>query len=332
MAASSETVCIEEYKKYEDTVAVTIALSQMVSDKKLGSLFGLSRKILTNEKKEIRPDVTFRCTNKESSALFFEFKWSVTPSSIRGELEDIERYRTAAFVWSDGLSPAYNDVVLVVNEELAPIAKKAMQDLFDSGDRTLEDGFAIWSWRYSVPRRTEEGGEPTLFVQQFAGHLNNSEVEPTLGNGYRLSEKDMTVNRQKYLFIPDKPPVQYTIIFLLLNVLSGFYDAKEKKTEVELNEVMLDVAYDRAKELYLGWSPEREESSQVARAWLKEAFTKMGRIGMEVVSLPFKPRRPPLEYICDKLGNPPPTRIGKTKRLKSKRGVGTTLDRYLNRK
>lgn len=329
MSSATSIVCEEEYKKYEDTVAVTIAIRKLVDETSTARLWGISRKIQTSDKTEIRPDMSFESNNPERSAVFFEFKWSLTSSSVRSELDGIKRYRLAHVIWEDG-EAAYNDVVLVVHSELAPIVKKALADMTSSGDSTLSSGFAVWSWSYSVPRKSEEGTEPVLVIQPFEGALQNQSIASMIGHGYKIPPEVMRSDRQKFFFIPDKPPVQYTMAFVLVHPLSFFQDPTKKRSVVNLNEsTVFDVAYELANKLYMGRSPEDGNDASFPGNWMKEAFSKLSLIGLDTVTLPFKPRKTILKYICDRLRNPPkkPSPKGTKPRTKPN---GERLDKWFS--
>jgi hypothetical protein len=323
LPASANPRCEDEYKKYDDTVAVSIAIVEHLRNSGVVKLYGVSRDIATIPEGKITPDVSFQTA--QSAALFFELKWSLTASSVTGELGSIKRYRTSKCRWDNNTEASYNDVILVVHSELAPLVKRALDDMITSGDKSLETGFAIWTWSYTVPR--VGGEEPVLTIQEYFGSLQGGTIQQMFAAGYTVPKEVMQHLRFNYLFVPEKPPMCYLIVLLYLHFFSAFQSPKEKHTAIQLNTQILDQAYERMKKFYLGWSPNLQNSSQIPRYWLKEAFAAMNRIGMNPVVIPFPRTKTPLEFVCAKIGSP--RKGGKGKPKAKKEQAGTTLENWL---
>lgn len=298
MPTSAIQRCEEDYKKYDDTVAISIAIVEYLRSSGVAKLYGVSRDIDTLPEGEITPDVSFQTV--QSAALFFELKWSLTTSSVRGELDSIKKYRTAKCRWKDNSEASYNDVVLVVHTDLAPLVKRALDDMIAVGDKTLETGFAIWTWSYTVPR--VGGEEPILTIQEYFGRLQDDTIQRMFATGYNVPRDVMQRLRFNYLFIPDKPPMCYLIALLYIHFFSAFQNPKEKHTAIQLNTEVLNQGYERMKKFYLGWSPERKDSAQIPRVWLKEAFAVMNQIGLNPVIVPIPRTKTQLEFVCARIG------------------------------
>lgn len=271
----------------------------------------------------ITPDVSFQTA--QSAALFFELKWSLTSSTVSNELSSIKRYRIARCQWENGAEAKYNDVILVVHSELAPLVKRALDEMISSGDNSLQTGFAIWTWSYTVPR--VGGEEPALTIQEYFGKLQDGTIQQMFSSGYTVPKEVLQRLRFNYLFIPDKPPMCYLIVLLYLHFFSAFQNPKEKHTAIQLNTSILDQAYERMKKFYLGWSPNLQNSSQIPRGWLKEAFAAMSQIGINPIVVPFPRTKTPLQFVCAKIGIPRKGGKGKTKTKKEQAGM--TLENWL---
>lgn len=197
-----------------------------------------------------------------------------------------------------------------------------------AGDKTLETGFAIWTWSYAVPRIG--GEEPMLTIQEYFGQLKDDTIQRMFATGYNVPKDVMQRLRFNYLFVPDKPPMCYLIVLLYLHFFSAFQNPKEKHTQILLNTEVLDQAYDRMKKFYLGWSPNLQNSAQIPRRWLKEVFASMNQIGMNPVVVPFPRTKTPLKFVCAKIENPP-KRGSKGKKPAKKTQATTTLENWMEK-
>ena len=316
MANIDITPCLDSYSKYKDTISVAIALQKLVDRSNRATLVGIAEGVRRINGPDFTPDMSYRCHNKEKSALFIDFKWSLTPSTAPSELDKMKMYRTAKVDWGGGSQPAYNDVVMVVHSEVAPIAKKALEDMKRSGDSSLGTGFAIWSWAYTKPHK---GGstEPNLLIQEYEGTLQNRDVSSLIGTNYKVPEEILKSEYASYYFIPEPPPTVYTILFLILNVLPSFTEPRNKKTSVRLSNAVVNAAQRLGTQLLMG------KGSGKVRQWVNLAVEEMKRIGLDPVHMPFTPRKAPLDYLCEKLLS---SNKGKRRRKRQTQGEQMTLD------
>jgi len=187
---------------------------------------------------------------------------------------------------------------MVVHAQVAPIVRKALDDLLKSGDNTLSSGFAIWSWAYIRPLKSGSSREQSLLVQQFHGDLRNEEIVSLIGNEYTVPEDALKSGRATYLFIPEPPPEIYTMIFLIQHVLSSFTNPGERKTVVNLNNAVIDAGQKLGSSLMMG------NGSGKVRQWVKAAVAKMKGIGLDPIRMPLNPKKPLEDFLCEKLLQP----------------------------
>lgn len=294
MATIDITPCLDAYSKYKDTISVAIALQKLVDKSGKATLVGVAERIKRTDGPDFTPDMSYRSHNEEKSALFIDFKWSLTQSTASSELAEMKVYRTANVDWGSGSQPAYNDVVMVVHSEVAPIVKKALEQMQLSGDNSLGKGFAIWSWAYTKPHK---GGsrEPNLLIQDYDGSLRNKDFNSLMGTGYKVPEEILKSEYASYYFIPEPPPPIYTILFLIFNVLPSFMDPRSKKTPVRLSSAVADAGQHLGTQLLMG------SGSGKVRQWVNTAIEEMRRIGLDPIRMPLTPRKPTLDYLCEKL-------------------------------
>lgn len=289
----------EEYRKYEQSIAVLFALSRLVRDnEKIGRLYGITKPIQVIGGR-ITPDVS-ASSNGGSAALFLELKWSLTPATAKDELLKLKKYCEASFSW--GSTPVQRkDVVLVVAQEDADIAVSAIEELIRQGNAFLER-VAIWKWFFARPRSTGQmqAQSDALWMSKVHGKTANSELEAlvTSASGFRVPDDVLKFTKYSYRFTKDKPPVQYTIATLLLHVLSSFRTRPEKES-LKISTDLTDVVYDRAKTFFPG--PESPDSVQIRKKWIREALETMVAVGIREIKIPFQMRGNIDEFVCQLL-------------------------------
>jgi len=133
--------------------------------------------------------------------------------------------------------------------------------------------FALWTWTISAAR----GGERKehLIISTAYGKIRNNTLETMMKKptGLILPEEVLTYLRSSFSFIRDKPPVQYTIIKLIHNVLSQFQDPSRGRGEVY--KITTDMIYDKAKILFPSWRDFDTQTIQIKRRWINEALKAM---------------------------------------------------------
>lgn len=302
---------IEQYRKYEGSTTVLFALSRLIIDNPdVGRLHGVTRDIKV-EGGKITPDVSARCEN-DTAAIFLELKWSLTESTVQDELLKLKKYSAANFAWTN-IPVVKKDVVLVVAQEDADIAVRAIQELIRQGNKFLEN-VSIWKWFFAHPRRESENeGSDALWISKVFGKTGNGALERLVSSasGYRVPNDVLEFNRYLYRFTKDKPPIQYTVAILLLHVLSSLRTKSDKET-LEISTDLVDIVYERAKSFFPG--SDSAESIQIRKQWIREALQGMIAAGIREVKVPFQMKGPLDENVCKML-------LKKQKSVRAKTGM-----------
>lgn len=298
----NEQKCKRLYQKYHDTVAVSVALYDLFrSNPLLGKFVGESHQLFTFDDEELTPDIS-TSYEANSKGLVFEIKYSIG-ASVKDVLLSAKRYRNAVKGWPSG-AVEHVDVVLVCSAEDTQIVSSAIQELIEETADPFfsSEGFAVWQWIVSSTR--EEMRPEAMWLQPVMGATRNSSVEQLIhsAGGIQISEDVLTHLRFQHMFVRDKPPVQFTIIFLTHHILP--------KTEKESYEISLDTIYQRANSFFPPWWESAEKTVQVKRQWIKEALEMLVEMKLVEVGSKEETYRVPsallrkhnaLNFFCKKL-------------------------------
>lgn len=289
----------------------------MTDHPEIGVLHGVTRDITTSTG-IITPDVSAKASNG-SAAIFFELKWTLTPSTVSDEILKMKSYCEAIFKW-EGEIVRPVDVVFVVNEEDAAIAKASADSLLSSGNDFLKSGFTIWKWHFSPGRAL--GGEPSIWFEKIWGVTVDKNLDGLVStpSGYQTPPEVLRYLRWSYRFIKDKPPIQYTIGMLLMHVFSSFRTRTDQSESLHVDLSLTDAIYERAKGFFPAVAPS-SETIQARKRWIREALKTMIDVSLAKVRVPTATRIPLQEMICRKIqgrairvgGRPPPRRIRRPK-------------------
>jgi hypothetical protein len=290
--------CIDEYTKYDGSAVALAALAHLVEGNPgLGNVHGVTKDITTS-KNPITPDLSVRTADR-TGAIFFELKWTLTKSTAQDEILGLRKYLEADFVWTDSkVNPV--DVVLIVNEEDADLAVGATNQLLAAGNTYLGSNLAIWKWHYSTGRGMR--GEASMWFEKVWGRSSNIELERLISSasGYKTPSDVLTYIRWTFRFTKDKPPIQYIIGELLMNVFSSFRTKTDKREELEITANLTDTVYDRAKTFFAGKDPS-SESVQLRKRWVRDALRMMPEIGLGTIRVPYLTREGLTESLCDRI-------------------------------
>ena len=165
----------------------------------------------------------------------------------------------------------FEDAERVINT-ISKVAKESGFEFLSS------NSFALWTWSIYVAR----GGEykENLVLRSAYGETRNPVLENMLKKptGLILPEAALTYLRSTFSFIREKPPVQYTIIKLLHNVIPQFQDPTRDRGESY--EITTDMIYDKAKTLFPSWCDYDTQTIQIKRGWISEALKKLFALGL----------------------------------------------------
>ena len=306
--------CIKSYRKYSDSVAVLSGIYHILLRKpRIADYVGVETKLQNNEGNDLTPDLAMLYENR-TKGLLFELKWSMPFSEtlLEKEIREIEKYFSPFSKWRNSSGKVdYHDLVYVCHHEDADrvintISKVAKDSEFEF---LSSSSFALWTWSIYVAR----GGErkENLVLRSAYGKTRNTVLENMLKKptGLILPEATLTYLRSTFSFIRDKPPVQYTIIKLLHNIIPQFQDPTLDRGESY--EITTDLIYEKTKILFPSWRDYDVQTIQIKRGWIKEALQKLfvlGLIGKPVgkpntwlIPIPIIRRSPIHLALCKKL-------------------------------
>jgi len=126
------------------------------------------------------------------------------------------------------------------------------------------------------------------------GAVRNATLENLIQgtSGLLLPPEFLEYYSAKYLFMKDKPPIQYTMSILLLHVFPGFQKDTHRITKLTVNNDLIDLISERTKVFF----PE-----QLRRLWIREALDMFKKINYEII-LPLRRTKLSVEeHICKRL-------------------------------
>ena len=142
------------------------------------------------------------------------------------------------------------------------------------------------------------------------GKTGNRQLENMIRQtgGIVVNQDVLTYLRFTFAFMPEKPPIQYTMAILVQNIFPSF----QRSVEKELYELDIDLIYERAKSFFPSWHEFDTETIQTKRRWIVEAIEKLRDLGLaeKVVTPPdrwsiqiptLRPRGSIQEAICKRI-------------------------------
>ncbi|MEM3394323.1 MAG: hypothetical protein QXY79_04685 [Candidatus Methanomethylicia archaeon] len=285
--------CVEEARKYADTVKILAAIKKIFDDhSNIAEFMGVEHTIKT-DRGEIKPDIVYRYGR--NFGLFFELKWHISEKTIGDELRSLKKYYDAKYSWKDSLEKVQqNDVILICHTNDLNIIINELEKISTEDEYSFlkNEGFSIWTWCIELEKST--GREEFRFRCEY-GKTRNITLEKLINQkgGLVVPPEVLEYLGRKYLFIKDKPPIQYMMEVLYLHVFPSIKQAS-------LKEVNVDEVYEYMKGLFPGWHFATEESIQAKKIWIREAIEKFRQLKID--KLPIKrPRKEFKTWICQKL-------------------------------
>jgi len=271
----------------------------------VGRFIGESHQIRGLDGGRLTPDIS-SIFDLDKRGLVFEIKYSIG-SSVEDYLLKVKRYRNAVHGWptSSGQIET-NDVVLLCNANDTPRVLACLSELSvrqDDEKFFTSPGFSVWQW---IMGSTKEDREDSMWLQRVYGKTRNTNLEELADTpgGIRITEDVLRFLRFQHMFVRDKPPIQYVIVFLVQHVLP-------KQPDVSSYDIELEIVYDRANSFFPGWWEAAEETRQVKRELVKEALNRMvdmryiTKIGQDKYQIPnsLLGKKRLLDDVCRRLEN-----------------------------
>jgi hypothetical protein len=297
--------CTEEFGRYRDTTRVLAALRQVIQlNARIGRFVGIEHTFDLDDDKEITPDLSADY-DEDRAGLLFEIKARISAASARNELLGLKRYFVARQSWDGKSKVEHNDIIMVCHVDDANVVHAALEDLLKTPDNGFleENGVAVWAWSLCIPKGGDVDADPELRFEKIHGRTKNTAIEKMVGKagGILVPPEVFASLRSAYLFTKEKAPVQYTMAFLLMHVLTSFQDSTHRSTEVRLSQDMTDDIYERAKNFFPGWRDASSDTVQSRKKWIREALDLIVRTRFRVtLPLPHTHKRVE-EIICSKL-------------------------------
>lgn len=313
MSAAYVVPCVRDYIRYSDTVAVLLAVRQLLlKNPNVARFVGVEYRLKNTRGNFVKPDLVAQY-DENTKGILFEVKWSLPFDSnlLAKKLMELKKYSDSLTNWKTHNGKVeQHDIILICYIDDAKRAVDSVKQLSTSKDYAFmqKKGFSIWGWILN-PAKKDRHREEMRFLHCY-GQTSNKELENMIHQtgGIVVSEDVLTYLRFTYAFIPEKPPIQYTITILVQNIFPSF----QRSVEKEFYELDIDLIYDRAKSFFPSWHKFDEETIQTKRRWIVEAIVKMCDLGLaeRVVESPnrwsipiptLRPRGSIQESICKKI-------------------------------
>lgn len=276
-----EEKCVREYRKYADTVAVSYAVYNLFTkNPEIANFVGIEHKLKNIENTDIRPDIVVTYEN-DQKGMIFELKWSLPLDDelLEREIRGLRRYAISCSNWrkpSDNVD--FHDLVLICHiddaQRTVDIIKRISNE--SNCDFLKKEGFAVWSWTITAPKKGQRKEELRLFPVY--GKTRNRKVETLIRKpgGILFPEDVLTFLRFSFTFVREKPPVQYTMTVLVQNIFPSF----QQKPYRDYYKIHTDLIYERAKIFFPSWHEFDAKTIQIKRGWIREALGKLLEINL----------------------------------------------------
>jgi len=308
-----ERTCVADYRKYSDTVAILFAIRHLlIKNPQIARFIGVESKLKGQKGNYLRPDLVSVFDN-DKKGLLFEIKWSlpIDKTLLEQEIKELRKYIEPLFDWkTSSRSVAFHDLVLVCHIDDARRAVETITELAKNSEYACfkNEGFVVWAW-FINPPKTGGQKEELRFLSSY-GNTRNEKIEKLIKQvgGILIPEDVLTHLRFTYTFIPEKPPVQYTMTVLVQNVFPTFQRGPER----DFYEIDVDTIYERMKTFFPSAHEFDTETIQTKRRWITEAIERLrdlelaerivGSTDKWRVPIPtLRTRRPIQEAICNKI-------------------------------
>jgi hypothetical protein len=285
--------CVSQFRKYADTVAVSVGITHVFeTNPTLGHFVGIEHRLIANQNDLLTPDIT-TLFDEVSRGLLFDLKYSL-PSDVRNlkdELLNLEKYKNARSGFGTPGIVRSVDFVLVCHMEDAKHATQAVQEIYTETGKTFfsPETFSIWSWTIGVARSDERKEEMRLLHMHGATRNTRLQTMIKQPGGILVAEEVLTALRFTQSFVREKPPVQYTMSLLIQNVLSALRPLPlSVSSDRQEYTVTLETVSQKANILFPPWWESDVQTVQVKRGWIKEALEALVKVKM-IGNIPGKP-------------------------------------------
>ena len=310
MEIDLEINCLRDFRKYSDTVLVSAAICYLFkNNKKLGISMGFEPTLKRIDQPSLNPDLAFVLDNP-SNGVIFELKWSVSPNREFSEprLKEIKKYFDAFTNWknSNGLVND-QDVILVCHPDDYEHIIKMIEIISSETDYNCfkKEGFSIWTWLLNQPKLGEQAEEMRLIKNY--GKLKHKDLEAIISKplGIKIPEEVLTYFRYTYFFVKEKPPIQYLMNLIVVNVLPNPDNLGGDNYVVDTEWI-----WRKTKTLFSMGEEYDNNTLQFKKRWIKEALDvlaeidiiKRGKEDSWIIPKKLGTRRKPIQkIICKKL-------------------------------
>ena len=312
MGMDLEIDCLQDYRKYSDTVLVSAAICHLFKkNKNLGVSMGFEPTLKRKDQPSLNPDLAF--VYNSNKGIIFELKWSISPNKEYSEprLKEVKKYFDTFVNWKnkDGLVQ-HQDVVLVCHPDDHEHVLKMIKTI--SSEKEYEcfknEGFSIWSWLLSQPKFGEQAEEMRLI--KIYGKIKQEDLEKVISGklGIKIPDDVLTYLRFTYFIVKEKPPIQYLMNLIVVNALPNPDILDEAFYVIDTEWI-----WKKIKSLFLMGEEYDDTSLQFKKKWIKEALDMLAEIeivkkGQEkdtwIIPKKLGSRRKPIQkIICKKLSN-----------------------------
>jgi len=268
--------CLKDYQKYNDTVTVSAAICHLFKEnEKIGRFMGIEPKMKRIGEPSTTPDLAALYDDR-TKGMLFEIKWSLqeNPERLREKLKELKKYFDIYVNWNNETGRVdFHDVVLVCHpedsERVVKVIEKASKEVEYNYFNNV--GFSVWTWLFSQAKKI--GSTDELRIIRIYGETRNEELERVLSAklGILVSEDVLMFNRFSYFFVREKPPMQYLLNVLIVNVLSNPVAITYEKHYV----VTTDWIWNKTKNLILTGEEYDDQSLQIKRRWIRNALDEL---------------------------------------------------------
>jgi len=206
----------------------------------------------------------------------FEFKWSLPSDEelLEKEIKELKKYSIPCSNWQKSVQKVdTQDLILICHIDDVHRTVEMIKTVSQDTDHSYlgKEGFAVWTWSITPPKKGERKEELRLF--SVYGKTHNEEIEKQINQpeGILFPEDVLAYLRFTFTFIKEKPPLQYTTTVLIQNILPTFQTGSER----ELYDIHIDMIYERTKGFFPSWREYDTQTIQVKRKWIKEVLEKL---------------------------------------------------------
>ena len=281
MSIKYVTPCVRHYTRYSDTVAVLLAIRQLLfKNPNIARFIGVEHKLKNQKENVLRPDLVGQYDNN-TKGILFEVKWSLPfdETQLLKKLKELKKYINPLKNWktSNGKVDEHDLILICHIGDARRVVDSIKQLLTDKNYAFMKnEGFAVWGWILN-PAKRHQRKEEMRFLHCY-GRTRNQQLENVMQQtgGLVVTEDVLTYLRFTFAFIPEKPPIQYTMAILIQNIFPSFQRGVEK----DAYELDIDLIYERAKSFFPSWHEFDMETIQTKRRWIVEAIEKMCDLGL----------------------------------------------------